>query len=224
MTDEIDAGDVVEALLGHPSPVVTAPDLAADLGCSGRHVLNLLRGLEATGVVESRDVGARAVAWWHRDRVLPPPAEREEPAERDVDESPDPDPRPADLEGDDLAADGARGAGEPVVDDVHPGVREAVDRAAEWWGDDDRLDDRREAATVVLEAVRESDAGLSKRDILAQFAEEYDVAGQSERTWWRRNLAEGAEEDDAPAPLRLVADYSRGTHRWTWTGLDDVDG
>lgn len=98
-------------------------------------------------------------------------------------------------------------------------VDRAVDRAAEHWGDSGaRLEARREAARAVLSALAEHDHGLTKTEIVRDFYGEHPVDGQSETTWWRRNLAEGAE--DGPAPLGLVAEYSRGTHKWTWTGFD----
>lgn len=209
---DVDARDVAEEMLAHPSPVVTAGDLAAELDCSPRHALNLLRGLEAADVVESRETGARAVAWWHRDRVRPPNPDSHDDAERDAHE-----PRPVGETHRDTHPDRDGGGGREQHDDE---VREAVARAAEYWEDDDRLDDRREAALAVLDAVRESEHGLTKSEILDRFADEYAVEGQSEGTWWRRNLAEGAEDADAPAPLQLVAEYSRGTHKWRWAGLD----
>lgn len=78
-------------------------------------------------------------------------------------------------------------------------------------------------ATAVLEAVRENEHELTKTEIGDRFADEYSVDGQSESTWWRRNPTEGAEDEATPAPLRLVADYSQGTHKWQWVGLSGTD-
>jgi hypothetical protein len=105
------------------------------------------------------------------------------------------------------------------VDSVQDEVALAVARGAEHWDDDSRLADRRAAATAVLSALRDSDAPLTRSEIVDRFYDEYSVAGQSEDTWWRRNLAEGA--DGAPAPLQLVASYTNGVG-WEWTGLDDT--
>ena len=85
---EVDLEDVEAAMLRHEDPVVTAGELAEELPCSSRHVLDFLRLLERAGDVESKQTGARAVAWWHVERVLParvPPEEH--PAQSSLDAS-----------------------------------------------------------------------------------------------------------------------------------------
>lgn len=52
-------------------PIVTASEVAEELDCSSRHALDLLRLLERANAVQSKTVGAHAVAWWHVDRVTP---------------------------------------------------------------------------------------------------------------------------------------------------------
>ena len=105
-------------------------------------------------------------------------------APKDVPEGDAPDHTREDTDADAESADvgGAAGADPTHAergDTPYPEVREAVDRAAEWWDDDDRLPARRKAATVVLEAIRESESGLSKTDILEQYADKYAVDGRA---------------------------------------------
>lgn len=59
-------------MIRHADPVVSVPELADELGRSTTHIRDQLRLLEREGVVTSKDVGARAVAWWHEERVAPP--------------------------------------------------------------------------------------------------------------------------------------------------------
>jgi len=85
---EVDLEDVETAMLRNAEPVVTAGELAEELPCSSRHVLDLLRLLERAGAVESKQTGARAVAWWHVERVHPPQVPPEEhPAQASLDDS-----------------------------------------------------------------------------------------------------------------------------------------
>lgn len=46
------------------APVVTAGDVAAELGCTPEAVTTKLKQLNAQGRVARRQVGARAVVWW----------------------------------------------------------------------------------------------------------------------------------------------------------------
>ncbi len=51
----------------NPNEPLTAPEVAEDLDCSRRTVLDKLRELEAQGDLASKKVGARAVVWWSKD-------------------------------------------------------------------------------------------------------------------------------------------------------------
>jgi hypothetical protein len=237
--------DVLEELRAQvdpeTAPVATAPEIATDLPVGRRAVLDKLRLLEAAGEVGSKSVGAHATVWWPLPSKEPSTEPSKEPTtEQEPAETPSEEPSTApssenqQSEREPSSEPSAGLSKEPSTelstesdaplcadpDDVPPDVREAVDRAAEYWGDDGRLDDRREATRVVLSAI-ESEAGLTKSEIVDRYADEYAVEGQTEETWWRRNLAEGAEGAEAPAPLKLVAEYVRATHKWRWTGLDE---
>lgn len=75
----VDLDELEEWLLQNDSPVVTSSEVADAMDdCSRRQALEDLKLLKRAETVESKDVGARAVAWWHVDRVTPP---RVDPAE-----------------------------------------------------------------------------------------------------------------------------------------------
>ncbi len=50
---------------------------------------------------------------------------------------------------------------------------------------------------------------MSKSEIIEEFYAEYPVDGQSENTWWRKNIAECN-----PAPLKQLAEYNPATQKW----------
>jgi hypothetical protein len=219
---ETTAADVLETFrerddLAEP---LTSNEVADRAGCSRRTALNRLHDLADAGDVASKKVGGRARVWWvphSRDAAVV-----DAPAEAAVDTyAAEQAHVPAESAPDETSVDTTpeRDDGGHADDSVHDEVAVAVARAAEHWDDDSRLADRRAAATAVLSALRDSDDPLSRSDIVDRFYDEYPVAGQAKDTWWRRNLAEGA--DGAPAPLRLVASYSNGVG-WEWTGLAEA--
>ena len=61
--------EIEDKMLRHKDPVVTVPELAELIGKSDTAVRDNLKLLERAGAVHSKQVGARAVAWWHDDRV-----------------------------------------------------------------------------------------------------------------------------------------------------------
>lgn len=89
---------VEKAVEHHPDPVVSARDVAEtlleesdvydDVGDPRREALGDLRLLEKGGFVRSKEIGARAIAWWHRDRVVAAPPEHpdEHPDRAELDE------------------------------------------------------------------------------------------------------------------------------------------
>lgn len=62
---------------GMDSPVVTVGEVveALDEDASDTHVRQKMDLLAAAGTLEKKKVGARAIAWWHTDRVTPPAAD-----------------------------------------------------------------------------------------------------------------------------------------------------
>jgi Arc/MetJ-type ribon-helix-helix transcriptional regulator len=96
---------------------------------------------------------------------------------------------------------------EPVAtDDV---IERIVADVSARWDDDDRLEDRREAARAAVRLMR--DRGSLGRTVASeQLLPEYAVEGQNERTWWRQNIRDAVSE---------AGSYSRGRSEYVW----DVD-
>lgn len=211
----VDLDDIEDAIRGHADPVTTASELADDLDCSSRHVLDLLRLLERAGAVESKKVGARAIAWWHVDRV-------QDSHERITSEQPESDQEIAS----ELSENNERATSEQPTNDERrdneestdgeatesiDAIERAVDRAAEHWDDPERIDQRKQAARAALQAIREQP--MSKSEVLEEVEPNHPVDGQSKRTWWRKNLSECS-----PSPLKQLAEYSNSTKKWEWKG------
>ena len=99
----------------------------------------------------------------------------------------------------------------PAADDLDQRVAAVVDRGATSWADDDRLDDRREAARRVLAYAIEADEAVGKSsEIVAETFDECPVAGQDRETWWRKNVR---------PVLKEAGDYSAGRHGYVVTDL-----
>ena len=80
-------------------------------------------------------------------------------------------------------------------------VERVVDDVAGSWEDDDRLVDRKAAATAVLTHAVESGEHVGRGDAVEQFHDEHPVDGQDTETWWRQNARE---------VLSAVGTYSKG--------------
>jgi len=61
---KLDGESLLRAVATAPDPVVTAPELASDLEYTTDGVRNRLDALVADGLLNSRDVGARATIYW----------------------------------------------------------------------------------------------------------------------------------------------------------------
>jgi hypothetical protein len=59
---------VLAAMRDADAPVVTAGDVAEELGCTSEAVTKKLKELQKQGRVARRQVGARAVVWWLAER------------------------------------------------------------------------------------------------------------------------------------------------------------
>lgn len=56
--------EYLEAMLLHPDPVLTAPELADRLGVTQQAAHKKLSRLYENGFVEKKDAGSNAVVWW----------------------------------------------------------------------------------------------------------------------------------------------------------------
>lgn len=175
-------------------PVVTVPEIADEMDRSDTHVRNQLLLLEREGAVESKEVGARAVAWWHSERVSPPRL----PPEDHPDQSGLSDVDPTD------AAQSAERDGRDS-DPAQDSIAAAVDDVASDWDDDDRLEERRAAAIAALRFIRREGAATAK-ELREHVEPEHPVDGQNPRTWYRKTIR---------PVLNEAATYSQATQEWT---------
>lgn len=191
----------------YEDPVFTVPEMAEEIGASDTHTRDLLRLLERSGVVESKQVGARAVAWWCVERVDPPlVAPEDHPdqedikvfAESEADESAERAPRdgPGDVE-----ADG------PVdVEDV------VADVDISGYGD--VREDRREAIAFMLRHLR--DAGRTKGSQLQSVVHgNADTGYQTAESFWK-NCGQPALKDLRDRGVVELVDEAGGV--WGWSG------
>lgn len=159
------------------------------------------------------DALAERVAALEEDREPRPPDVREldDVIEAAPETAPSESAQPA-TERDESAADP-----QPTVDASRSdGRREradvarAVETVAESWGDDpERLAARKAAATAVLTAALE-EGPIGRSEAVERFYAEYSVGGQSERTWWRKNVR---------PVLTEFGSYSQGQQGYVVDGL-----
>lgn len=82
------------------------------------------------------------------------------------------------------------------------------------WDEDNRLDDRRDAARAALQLMRERGI-LGRTDAVEALLPEYGVEGQNERTWWRQNIRDAVAK---------AGSYSRGRSAYVWDLDEDAEG
>lgn len=192
--------EIEDEMRTHSDPVVTVPELADKLDASDTHVRNQLRLLKRAGAVESKDVGARATAWWHTERVTPPHVPPEEhPDQRPLDDVP--------------AADG-------------PERSESDERDAAPWetvelpdlpGQGPREEQRQEALRAILRTIYEP--GEEADDVYADSFEEFET-GYADAKSWRKNAAGPALSELRERGVVELVDPNAGI--WAWAG--DHDG
>ena len=191
--------EIEDALMQHPDPVVSVPELANEIDRSDTHIRDKLEKLEYLDRVERKDVGARATAWWHVDRVTPPHL----PAEDHPDQS--------DLES---AAD-SQGGHSAESDGPEWTVEEAAG-VADLPGQGDKEMDRRDALEAVLRHLR--DAGETRAGELESFTfEQFETHYSGERSWWKNAASPALSQLDDLGAVEL-RDQSRGL--WAWTGSE----
>lgn len=191
---------IEDAMREHDDPVVSVPQLAELLDASDTHIREQLRLLEREDVVGSKDVGARATAWWHEDRVTRPHvAPAEHPDQRDLEDVP--------VSDDGQSAERAPQTDatiDEILDGWHPG------RSREERGP------RRAAGRAALEILRDGDQ-MTRQDFLDELLPEYAVDTQNEETFWKNSvraaLNRGRDAD--------VVEHIHGPpHRYEWIGED----
>lgn len=187
---------IEDAMREHEDPVVHVPELADELDASDTHIRDQLRLLEREGAVGSKDVGARATAWWHQDRVTSRQvASEDHPDQSGLSEVPTPDAPHSDDRGPERD-----GTIDDILEGWHPG-RSAEER-----------EPRRAAGRAALKELRNG-GQMTRTDFEDALLPEFDVSGQNEKTWWKNSvrpaLNRGREED--------VVEWHHGPpHRYEW--------
>lgn len=208
----VSLSEVEDAMLEHPDPVVTAPELADELPCSRRHVGDRLDLLERDGMVSSKKAGGRARVYWHHERVCGPRL------------SPEDHPDQSELE------DVARPAGPPErdvdrettdeSDETDDDLLALDDDLAELDlpGEGDLADERREAVRACWHHLRR-EGTATRSDFVSAVYDDHPAGYGSEGGWWNavgkqglRGLAD--RRDDVTAP-------SEGAHQWRFSGFDE---
>ena len=188
--------DVLAAVRAH-DPAATS-EIAEEVGISRQGADRRLRSLRDAGEVSSKKIGASLVWFMPRDAGTQPPRDSRESPETTPGDERDQSDTPT------TAAPSRADTGGESGDVIEA----AVDRAAESWEDDEaRLAARKNAARAVLEGLRERP--MSRTEMVDRYYDEYDISGQNEDTWYRKNLAECKN-----APLKAVASYNSGTRKW----------
>lgn len=192
-----DLEEIENEMKKHRSPVVTVRDVmdAVDGEPSDTHIRQQLRALEATGRVRSKDVGARAVAWWHEERVCDPFVPPED--------------HPDQREFDDVAED--------VREPEQQAERsiEEICMNLDLAGSGLTLAERREAVSAAVEYLRENGTA-TRSEFVGALYDAHSAGYDSEGGWWNeigkkglRTVAEEIEEIDPPG---------EGEHTWRWVG------
>jgi len=217
----------IEQFLATCEPhVTTAATLSEELGQSKHDVLQALRILEYEGVSASVRTGARALAWWHVERVRPPL--QSTAADRDTDDSltPDEDDDP-DTESR-VEADGALEAVDEADADAPPEEPHPESWLPEPDGEmydilagidipgqrNDVVEDRRRAVATCLNFLRD-EARASKDDFKHYILSRDDVDHHyvdSESAW--TNLVYPALKALAPEDDRLTRATTHDPWEW----------
>ena len=207
---------VEKAVKHHPDPVVSASEVteALEIDVTRRTVLDDLRLLERADAVESKEIGARAVAWVHVDRVNPAPPRdpADHPDQRDLEDAAEPvDAIAVDAEQERGDADGGLEDDRIDADDVIDGL--------DLPGSGTKLERRRDAVRACVDFVRDHGAATKSDFIDAHYADgdgEHVAGFGSSGGWWnaigKQGLQEVAEHVDALEPPG-----GEGAHRWEWT-------
>jgi len=202
--------ELEDVILKHPDPVVTTGDLADEFDdVTKRHILDQLRLLERTDAIESKEIGARAIAWWHTERVNPPRlAPEDHPDQRELEEI-DVDVG-ADRRVDELEDVGGRD--DPAdAEDSSP----VVDEIIQQWRPGRSADERGKRRRVGREALlwlQSQNGPASRADFESALYD--DETDPSADTWWRKWVRPALKHADHAGKV----EFRLGHHDYEWTG------
>lgn len=199
--------EVENAMLQHRDPIVNAPELAEEIGRSDTHVRDKLEKLEYLDRVERKDVGARATAWYHVERVNPP---------RRLGDG---EPRGQSSLARDAAGDahGDESAGGPQAVESRPDAEQDPFMLAEWPSN--RSPGECRQAVYAARDYIEDQGSATMRELVAEILPEhpvgYDVVELEEGdryrgAWWRKVVKPGLEA------LPEIEKPATGGSEWTW--------
>lgn len=207
--------EIEDEMRQHPDPVVSVPELAERLDASDTHIRDQLRLLKRAGAVDSKDVGARATAWWHEDRVSPRHvAPEDHPDQSDLSDAAAAD----DAHSDDMTPLKRRQAEE--LEKLNEEESADVEDVDELVGDvdvpgygDDR-DDRREALAFAVRHLR--DAGPTRGTELQSIVHGNCRTGyETAESFWK-NCGQPALRDLRDRGVVALEDEQAGV--WAWAG------
>lgn len=188
----IDPDDVLDVIYAIDEPIFTAPEIADRLDVTRKTISSKLESLQYAGVVERKDVGANAVAWWLAGTRKP---------RRDAE------PRERALAPDQAGLD-------DVVDDVQEedkDVRDIVDEL-DIPGSGDRLEARRQAIVDCHTHLR-MEQTADKSDFL-QVIERFDHGYANGESFWA-NVVKGKDTLQSLPNVNPPAPGGATTWRWT---------
>jgi hypothetical protein len=203
----VEGDDVVQVFDTVRGPVVTSADVADELGVTRETARRRLNRLVDDGSLSKRKTAGRVVYW--QSEPQRPNDQGGTTEKRELGDEPDvpaphtpptvppseQQPTPTDHEAD--------------TDADAPDLLEVVERVAEaegWEDPEERLEARKLAALGVLRYAREHGT-VSKSEAKEKVYPHFQVEGQNERTWYRKNvrpvLNEAAEYDSSERGYRL---------------------
>ena len=182
----VEDDEILTVIRESDKPVLPTAAIAEELPIKHRGTLKRLNRLLDEGRINRMEVGPRGQVWYvDEDETAA------ETPQIDADESDDQRDRLVEPEPESDKTDEQRI--EAVVDNIAEG----------WTDDDDRLADRKAAARAVLEHAINTGNAVGKSDAVDTFYDQYPVDGQSEDTWWRKNVR---------PVLREIGTYSNAEH------------
>jgi len=196
VTHMVDRGRIEHAVAAHPDPVVSVPEIvdALDGEVSDTTVRHKMDLLAASGELAKKQVGARAMAWWHTDRVSGP---RDDPAAH---------PDQADL------SEADRFEGETSADQ-EPESDVSLVSQLDLPGQNQKQIDRQQALLAVLDRL-DREGEMRAGEIREELYPEHPAGYQSGRGWWKNCISPAMSELADQGRVEL-ADRARGVWRST---------
>lgn len=194
--------EVEQTLLEHDPVVTTGAELSRELDESKAKIFDALQVLEYTGAAEYTSTGANSVAWWHTDRITPPPGQH--PAEQELDGLLE--------EIDDDQDDPVGEVDQDPLDGIEEHVRHALPTRGKSAEDVDAMLGAVRAAIEYIQEYREA----GEQDLERALYDEHSGPYGTEMSWYKRMLKPGLKAAIEADDLGLAAPESAG-EKWRTT-------